>query len=83
MRHVLERVLDRGDAAEHVDLVEHQPCGLGHDLVERVEPAQMDGGGALLFAEPDGEHLGKAALDLAVKVGVDLHAIDGEHRIGA
>ena len=83
MRHVLERVLDRSEATEHVHLVEDQPRGLGDDFVEGIESAQVDGRRAFLLAEPDGEHLRKSALHLAVKVGVWLHAIDGEDRVRA
>ena len=49
----------------------------GISLREGREPLAVEGVGAVLLAQPDGDHLEQAALDRPGEVGVRLDPVDG------
>jgi hypothetical protein len=82
-RRAVALVLDHGDAAQHRQAGE-QPCAVvgehGGEPAPHREVVCRQGAGVLAGA--DDEHLDEAALDLAVKVGVRLDAVDDDHAAG-
>jgi hypothetical protein len=75
-------VLDDREAAEHLAGVD-DPARHPRDpdgQVGRAEP--VDALGAALLAQPDGDDLGDAALDVALEVGVRLDPVDREDAVG-
>ena len=75
-------VLDEGQAEGDGGTGENQRRHRGDELVEDREPLAVEGVGASLLAQPDGDHLGEAALDLPREVGMGLDTVDWDDDVG-
>ena len=75
-------VLDQGEPERNRRVRQGEFSRLRDQFVEDREALAVESVRALLFAQPDRDHLHQAALDLAAEVRVRFDAVDRDDRVG-